>query len=513
MEFDAARLVSSIVFGISAGLICSSVTKKLISGGIFVLIIAAVIPSFAGLWRIWAVYPLAAAAMTAVLTAKKAALKDAAAAAVLSSASAFIILVFTSAVIAPCLEAYSYTLRDEFYYYAVHSIPVIAVALSVAVVLMPVIIWLCRSREKTGGMLAICVISMSLAAVAIMILHMCAGQIVDYNAKYFKLPLPYSLLTGSIALLCSAISCIFIKALGSGLHIPEKLGGAKEFYLILAAIICTVVFYCYENTILNNYTSFDDPRYKYTVSILIVLMILTILAALLAVCSYILRTRAEQAHMEKEMEITSVYRNEIQNMQREIFDFKHDYVKIYSSMSTFILNREYDKLSDFFESNITPLQKELFSMDEDARAITLIEDEAVQGLVYSYIIKAKKSGVTLLTDIRDQIPPVSVPVIDLNRLLGIFLDNAIEQAAQSDKNVGFAAVRNRGCVVFVIANSSEGVDVEKMFNRGESSKGSGRGRGLAIARKICTSHDELSLNTYSKNGKFICEIYVDLEPV
>jgi two-component system sensor histidine kinase AgrC len=214
--------------------------------------------------------------------------------------------------------------------------------------------------------------------------------------------------------------------------------------------------------------------------------------------------------IEREAEITSIYRNEIKDMQRDIFDFKHDYVKIYSSMSAFIINEEYDKLSEFFDKNIAPLQKELFDMDEDSRSLGLIEDGAVQGLVYSYIIKAKKVGVTILTDIREPVPTVSVPVLDLNRLLGIFLDNAIEQAAQNGSEVGFAAIPDEDSVLFVITNRAEGVDIERMFNRGESTKGNGRGRGLAIARKLCSAHDDLSLHTYIKDKKFICEIYADL---
>src|SRR5699024_9524256 len=110
--------------------------------------------------------------------------------------------------------------------------------------------------------------------------------------------------------------------------------------------------------------------------------------------------------------------------------------------------------------------------------------------------------------IRDNIPVSSVPVIDLNRILGIFLDNAIEHSLKSDRTVCFAAVRHEDCTMFVITNRAESVDMERMFRYGESTKGKGRGRGLAIARRICAAHDELSMNTYLRNGKFVCEIYV-----
>lgn len=509
MVFDTASLIYTLVFGLCAGCICSAVTAKTLPGNGLFLTLMSVIVSVSGARVIPAAYPVVTVVLAGALILRGASGEDAAAAAITSAISSLVVLIFTNALFAPCLEAYSYTLNNAFYYSAVHDARVVAAAVIATAVLIPLLIW----RRRSGGIgsnLAICVISLSLAAAAVMILHMCAGQIVDYNAKHFKLPLPYALLTGSVSLLCAALMCTLIRILKRIMRLPGKIGETKEFYLIIAAIICTVVFYCYENTIINNYTTFDDPRYKYTVSILIVMMIVTILGALLAVCSYILRTRREQSRMEKEMEITAMYKSEIQDMQREIFDFKHDYVKIYSSMSTFIINKEYDKLADFFNSNITPLQKQLFSMDEDSRPITLLNDEAVQGLLYSYIIKAKKHGVSILVDISEQIPESPVPVIDLNRILGIFLDNAIEHAVQTDKTVCFGAILRDDCIMYVVSNSAEGVDTERMFRRGESTKGSGRGRGLAIARKLCAAHDSLSMHTYSRNGRFTCEIYVDL---
>lgn len=510
MEYNTADLICSVVFGICTGVISVTITSDGNKRRNFFLIFATAVFSLPGALCPPLAYPLAVAAVVVVLTLSKMHIADLSAAAALSAASSFVIMMFVAAVVSPCVEAYSYTLRETFYYYAVHNKALSAASISAALVVIFGIIWLCRLRDSMGGRLAVCGVSVSLAAATIMLLHMCAGWLIDYNAKYFKFPIYFSVLNGAIALLCVFIACIFTSRLRKSAYIPERLGALKEFYLILSAIICTVLFYCYENTILNNYTTFDNPRYKYTVSILIVLMIVTILTALIAVSAYTLRARAEKAHIEKQIELTAMYRDEIRDIRREIFDFKHDYVKIYSSMSAFLINKEYDKLRDFFDRNIVPLQKELINSGTGSKELAMLEDEAVQGLLYSYIMKAKKASVNLLTDIRDHIPISSVPVIDLNRLLGIFLDNAIEHAIKSDKTVCFAAIRHEDCIMFVITNSSEGVDMERMFRYGESTKGSGRGRGLAIARKICAAHDELSMHTYSRNGKFISEIYIDL---
>lgn len=508
MEFDT--ILSSAVSAVSAGAICSVMTAGRMRRNVFLLMLLTLLVSAVGIWHKAAVYPAVAVVMSLVLYASEAKPADAVSAAFVSAASAFLILFFVNGMVAPTLEAYSYTLRCDFYYAGVHSPAVIASA-AVMIAASLVMIKLLPSDSSMSGAVPICVISLSLAAAAIMILHMVFGRLIEVNAKYFKIPLPYSMLTGAMALLCCTLTCVFMRMLSLKLVLSEKLRETKEFYLILTAIILMIVFYCCENIILNNYTSFDEPGYKYITTMLIVLMLVTILTALIAVCSYILKTRARQSKLEREMEITEIYRNEIKDMQQNIFDFKHDYMKLYSSMSYYLINKEYDRLEEFFDSNITPLQEDLFSLDEEAAAIRMLEDTAVQGLIYSYIIKAKKAGVSLLVDIRENVPVLSVPVMDLNRMLGIFLDNAIEQAQTQDKKVGFAAITEEDEVIFIISNAADKVDIEKMFNRGTSSKGKDRGRGLAIARKLCASHDEMSMHTYMKNGSFVCELYISEE--
>lgn len=502
MVFDITNLICAVSFGLCGGMICASASGGKCRAAV---ILAAVIFSAAGIFDVRYAYmtvPVALFITEAVISRD---IGEAFAAAVVASVSSFAVFMLAAAITSPAVEAYSYPLRAVFYYSAIRNTAVsVAAAAGAPVVIFGAV--RLRRASASGGRLAVCTLSVVIAVAVIMLLHMCIGSFIDYNAKLFKTPVSFSALICAVSVICVIMSLVF--ASGLRRKVSQNLGEMKEFYIIPAAVICTILFYCYENAVLNNHTTFDAPMYKYTVSILIVMMIATMLAALIAVCTYMLRERAERSHIEKQVELTEMYRNEIRGIRREIFDFKHDYVKIYSSMSRFIVNGEYDKLRDFFDRNIVPLQKELINTSEGSEELAMIEDEAIQGLIYSYLIKAKKSGVDLITDIRDNIPVSSVPVIDLNRILGIFLDNAIEHSLKSDRTVCFAAVRHEDCTMFVITNRAESVDMERMFRYGESTKGKGRGRGLAIARRICAAHDELSMNTYLRNGKFVCEIYV-----
>lgn len=67
-----------------------------------------------------------------------------------------------------------------------------------------------------------------------------------------------------------------------------------------------------------------------------------------------------ELEMAKNQEITQLYKNEIQNMYENMRDFKHDYMKIYTSMSVLIEQNKIDELKKYFYNEIIPFQKSIF---------------------------------------------------------------------------------------------------------------------------------------------------------
>ena len=56
-------------------------------------------------------------------------------------------------------------------------------------------------------------------------------------------------------------------------------------------------------------------------------------------------------------------------------------------------------------------------------SITLIEDSIIQGIIYSYVLKAKNNSINFNIDIQENITIVSeISSLDMSRILGILLD-------------------------------------------------------------------------------------------
>ena len=91
----------------------------------------------------------------------------------------------------------------------------------------------------------------------------------------------------------------------------------------------------------------------------------------------------------------------------------------------------------------------------------------------------------------------------VSKVLGVYLDNAIEAASNSiSKQIIIEFINTSDYIEFVLSNSYSGiVNYSEMDKQGYSTKGKGRGYGLSLAKDIINSTDILT-SSREINGKF-----------
>lgn len=221
--------------------------------------------------------------------------------------------------------------------------------------------------------------------------------------------------------------------------------------------------------------------------------------------------RAKEISIEKDKEITEIYKSEIQNMYDEISDFKHDYMKIYSSMSILIANGDIEELKKYFSKEITPIQDKILSEKSISHNLTLIEDSILQGMIYTYVLKARNTNTNFYVAIDESINTNNgISSLNLSRVMGILLDNAFEEVADVNGGIVRLSIYNKqNETVYVVKNSChKAVNMLDLFSNAQSEKGEGRGRGLRILKSICDKHKNVMYNLSVDNGFFTAEIVV-----
>lgn len=101
----------------------------------------------------------------------------------------------------------------------------------------------------------------------------------------------------------------------------------------------------------------------------------------------------------------------------------------------------------------------------------------------------------------------------LSKIIGVFLDNAIEATKDvENKEISFCIYVQDDKVVFEIANTYKGeVNVDEIYETGNSTKGKGHGYGLALVKAIVSESSIFENETKTLGDYFVQKLIVSKE--
>ena len=313
---------------------------------------------------------------------------------------------------------------------------------------------------------------------------------------FYGIDLIYTLLFYWITLLCGKLlKKIFLSGKGI-LRLPQT------WYVIDAALLLLITIYLFDNLI---------PGQNGSVGRMIYNNALHISGYLLVMCCLLLamrRSYLEQIQTEskqKAMQDLQDYTRNLEAMYNSLRSFKHDYVNILLSLSGYIEDGDMDRLKDFFESKIFPTKNLITGGDYKLNQLSNIGVLEIKSLLSAKMIYAHESGIDITIDIPDKVESFLIDTVDLARILGIFLDNAIEATLETEQpQIGLNIIQNKTGVSIIISNRflDNGVMLHKLKQKDFSTKIGHQGIGLWNAQKIISSYDNVLLETTMKCDYF-----------
>lgn len=200
------------------------------------------------------------------------------------------------------------------------------------------------------------------------------------------------------------------------------------------------------------------------------------------------------------------YTRNLETMYNGLCSFKHDYVNILLSMSGYIRNGSMDELEQFFETKIFPTKNLIDQGNYKLNQLGNIGVLEIKSLLSAKMIYAHELNIDVIIDVPDRVDHFPMDTIDLARVLGIFLDNAIEASLAAEQpRIEFHMIRHDTGVSMIISNrfQDEGAELHKFNQKGFSTKAGHQGIGLFGARKIIRSYDNALLETTMQSGCFV----------
>lgn len=239
------------------------------------------------------------------------------------------------------------------------------------------------------------------------------------------------------------------------------------------------------------------------VPIIITILSFILLVAFLVLSIYSFTRMIKLANARRDLECAEEYNKSLEILYDKVKGFKHDFDNIVSTIDGYIENNDMPGLKEYFDE-----VKKDCKITNNLSIINprTINNPGIYSLLNNKYFKATNLGINFEFEYFLDLNKLDVNLYQFSRMLGILLDNAIEEAEKcTDKIVKLSFIRenrnNRAVITIQNTYSNKDVDINKIFDKGETGKENHSGIGLWEVRNYVKKSKNLDLFT-SKNDKF-----------
>ncbi|OPX45185.1 sensor histidine kinase DpiB [Ruminiclostridium hungatei] len=275
----------------------------------------------------------------------------------------------------------------------------------------------------------------------------------------------------------------------------------KFAILIVASLVLTGIVF-YTNIIYEPNQSSDSNAMllKGILFFAYLVLLIIIMYALIASITREMDLKNKQVQFDSLQE----YTGSLEKLYTDMRSFRHDYINILSSMIGYIESNDIDRLKKYFNEKILPLGAGMESNNYKLANLKNINNMEIKGVISSKLIRAQEMNVDVLLEVAEPIEKFNFDIIDLCRVVGILLDNAIEAAIKCGRPyVKVAIIKKDNSVLLVVINSiCEEVAIHRIYQKGYSTKGANRGLGLYNLKQITGKYKDVWIDTSVEDGEF-----------
>ncbi|MGM9849731.1 MAG: sensor histidine kinase [Bacilli bacterium] len=138
-------------------------------------------------------------------------------------------------------------------------------------------------------------------------------------------------------------------------------------------------------------------------------------------------------------------------------------------------------------------------MEDDEALYTrvmTIPSGGLQGIIYQKMLVMKDEHIKISLDVGRGVRDFELDKLDMDdnyrlcKIVGVFLDNAIEESKKNDDKSIMISLYVDDDLVIEVSNRFEGkLDIDKLDESGYTTKGDGHGYGLSLVKKILSETD------------------------
>ena len=201
----------------------------------------------------------------------------------------------------------------------------------------------------------------------------------------------------------------------------------------------------------------------------------------------------------------SIYSHHVESLYEEIRSFRHDYINILTSLKLGIDNQDIEAIKTVYNGVLRDSANQFYDSKFDIAKLSNIKNDAIKSILSAKLLEAQNRGISISVEIEEPVSNFRIELLDFITILSVLCDNAIEATIEAiNPRMTVAFMNNDDSLVLIVENSikTEKVDVSRIFARGYSSKGEGRGLGLHNVNSILEKYPKSTITTRSANHLF-----------
>ncbi len=246
---------------------------------------------------------------------------------------------------------------------------------------------------------------------------------------------------------------------------------------------------------------------KYAASAVITVLIISIILAYMEI-SEIQRQKLEAQQISIQQQ--SIYIKNLEQMQLEIHRFRHDYKNMMSGIYFSAKEGDTKSVQNFIQDMASDFEHQAGSQIQKFTQLGNIHLMELKGLLLHKMELMQQEHIQYELEVFRPLTDTHFRATDLCRCFGILIDNAIDEVrGKENAYINIMVSCQDGFTTFRVKNTlySE-VDFHKIWLEGYSTKGNGRGTGLANYKKILECYENVFPYTSIQDGYFIQELKI-----
>lgn len=225
----------------------------------------------------------------------------------------------------------------------------------------------------------------------------------------------------------------------------------NKFYLIVLSLFLAsgfLIFFSLLNTTVGDLYEFRNFGIIYFISF-------SVFAILIIATTLTIEREINYKRKKQELDDYYKYTVQIEKINNKMRKFRHDYTNILLTMSEYLREDDLEGLKQYYHEHISPLKSEFESNTMRLNGIENLKVREIKGLITTKILQAQENNIEITVEVADEITQIDMDAIQLSRVLGIIMDNAIEASNTiEDPIIQIAFIKTDASVMIIIMNKA-----------------------------------------------------------